>query len=1317
MAELTKVALKVENNTQFPNNNSGYITPSRLRGFNTDMIDSTVNQEQYNADSASWNNQINALESFSSSLDNNFVSETQFGAYTSSNDSKVNNLISTASIQESEINALIAFTGSISAVATGSLLVTASAVVNVITFTKGDASTFDVTVGADTTGLNAFTASQDTKNATLASVTASLQSETANLELFTSSANTRLTNLESFTSSQNTKNATLATYTGSNDTKWSNLGSQSGSFVTETESGSFLITASVNLNTITFTKGNNTQFSLTVNTGSGGGGDITALNAFTASQDTKNATLASVTASLITETTNLELFTSSQNTKNSTLATYTGSVDTKFATIANVTSSLNSYTASNNTKWSTLGSISGSWITESETGSFALLNGVNVFTNANTFSGSNSSFSVVGNNLTSQKWFNISGSDNKTRGQIAWLYNEEPINPSGSQSKFTGFTISAVSASKNPGPGFDFKQVAEVNVSTVFGPSLYFEPNGTETGNINQVFFTYSGRPLLGTGAYATQSVVLQSRQVIFRSNDNAEYITFPVSGGVQNDTLVMDANRNMRFVSLNPLNAYTASNDTKWSNLASQSGSWVTESETGSFARTNAVNNFTETQNFTNVTVSGTASVAFLQVTYESSSVIYSSGSNQFGDAADDVQTLYGSVRVMNELTASGLNYPTADNGAKSFIQTDGNGNLSLQYVDTIFETIYAGASVPKGTPLYISGSQGANPRVFAADAADPNKMPVTFIASEAYTINTSYPATVLGLIEGIDLTGYTVGQTVYVAEGGGWTTNLPSGSNSITQVLGVVTKSGAGGKGLVLNPGPAQLPGLQTGYLWVGNGVNQPIAVATSSFIEQPTDITALNAFTASQELLNTTFATTGSNTFKGNQSLSGSIIISGSTLNVVSGSANGNVITNLGDTYSELSPVQTIVTLSSASYAALVSGSLTVENTLYIVSGSEIDLSELNAFTASQELLNTTFATTGSNVFVGTQYISGAVEIYDPTGVDPYPTLLQKFSDGSFGISNGRVTTADGILIPGGIMQLILLNDANSDYNTIIENVDNVGVRFQADVATDAIMELAGYSLNVSNTFTASLTEGYVWVGDSTGRTYEVATSSFGGGGTIDTASFATTGSNEFQANQIITGSLILASVGDPEGFAVTIEADDSISALTFNSRIKSFGIDIPDGEQINFLDSVDADWNTKLGQTDQEGLRIFTAGNVSGVTLTLDNYNLVVSGSARGNVDALSITSNTASIDLSTGNYFTLDLAASATTHITTTNIKPGQTITLLLSTNTNSTVVLAPNILEPSGSFYTASASGSKDIISLVAFDSTTLYAVSTKNMI
>jgi hypothetical protein len=55
------------------------------------------------------------------------------------------------------------------------------------------------------------------------------------------------------------------------------------------------------------------------------------------------------------------------------------------------------------------------------------------------------------------------------------------------------------------------------------------------------------------------------------------------------------------------------------------------------------------------NVTVNGTASITFLNVTYESSSVIYSSGSNIFGNDLSNTQTLIGTVIVSGSQQITG--------------------------------------------------------------------------------------------------------------------------------------------------------------------------------------------------------------------------------------------------------------------------------------------------------------------------------------------------------------------------------------------------------------------------------------------------------------------------------------------------------------------------------------------------------------------------------------------------------------------------------------------------------------------------------------
>lgn len=147
-------------------------------------------------------------------------------------------------------------------------------------------------------------------------------------------------------------------------------------------------------------------------------------------------------------------------------------------------------------------------------------------------------------------------------------------------------------------------------------------------------------------------------------------------------------------------------------------------------------------------------------------------------------------------------------------------------------------------------------------------------------------------------------------------------------------------------------------------------------------------------------------------------------------------------------------------------------------------------------------------GSLIIRANQYISGTIEIFDTTATWEYPSLIQKASDGTLSISNGKVVPADGIKIPGGQNQIILKNDTDSEYDTNIQNIDGVGMQISASGTNNAILEIIGHSLNLQNTFTASISDGYIWVGDSNNKTYLVSTSSF-----------ASTGSNTFIGKQVL------------------------------------------------------------------------------------------------------------------------------------------------------------------------------------------------------
>jgi len=111
---------------------------------------------------------------------------------------------------------------------------------------------------------------------------------------------------------------------------------------------------------------------------------------------------------------------------------------------------------------------------------------------------------------------------------------------------------------------------------------------------------------------------------------------------------------------------------------------------------------------------------------------------------------------------------------------------------------------------------------------------------------------------------------------------------------------------------------------------------------------------------------------------------------------------------------------------------------------------------------------------------------------------------------------------------------------------------------------------------------------------------------------------------------------------------------------------------------------------------------------------------ITGSVYGNVVSMSIASNTASMNLTLGNIFTLTLTTGST-HLDASNIRTGQTINLLVNQAAagNGTLTLAPKFKQPAGFLYSATATGSaQDILTFVTFNTTSsLFTVNAKQMV
>jgi len=111
---------------------------------------------------------------------------------------------------------------------------------------------------------------------------------------------------------------------------------------------------------------------------------------------------------------------------------------------------------------------------------------------------------------------------------------------------------------------------------------------------------------------------------------------------------------------------------------------------------------------------------------------------------------------------------------------------------------------------------------------------------------------------------------------------------------------------------------------------------------------------------------------------------------------------------------------------------------------------------------------------------------------------------------------------------------------------------------------------------------------------------------------------------------------------------------------------------------------------------------------------------ITGSLRGQISALSISSNTASLNMASNNFFTLTLVNGVDTLINPTNIQPGQTVNIKLTQDTAGTgTVSFPSFVDQAtGSLYTGSAvANAIDIVTMITFDTTTVYLSSIRNMI
>ena len=528
-------------------------------------------------------------------------------------------------------------------------ILTASVSASTITFAKGDGSTFDLTVVA---------------SGSVESASYALYAVTSSYAFNAVTASNALTS--SFTITSQTasyvKNAQTASYIGNNNTA-----SYAAAALTSSFSLKNVTTASVNVNIITFTKGDGSTFDIEV----AASGSVQSASYANFAESANSASYASASSQAITASYIVTAQTASY-VRNAVSASYS-STATSASYAATSTSA--SYASTASYTLTAVSAISaGSAISASyaSTASLASKNISTASVNVNTITftkGDGSTFDIT-----------VTSSGSVASSSYSFFAT------SASYASTASYTQNAVTASYWSG--------SILNAVS----SSYADNANLLDGKDSTIFATTGSNIFVGSQAI-TGSLNISGSDTVFSSNASLLEITgsLRVSGSGITGSLFGSSSYSSTS-SLATKNIVTASVATNVITFTKGDGTTfdLTVISSGSIenaATASYINPLNQ-----NVTVTGSLNIkgtitadsgsfTYLTAIYETASIIYTSGSNQLGDASNDTQTLWGTV-----------NLPSG-----SLIVT-GSATSTLGFTGSLFGT--ASYATNALTASYLSGS-----------------------------------------------------------------------------------------------------------------------------------------------------------------------------------------------------------------------------------------------------------------------------------------------------------------------------------------------------------------------------------------------------------------------------------------------------------------------------------------------------------------------------------------------------------------------------------------------------------------------------------
>jgi hypothetical protein len=562
----------------------------------------------------------------------------------------------------------------------------------------------------------------------------------------------------------------------------------------------------------------------------------------------------------------------------------------------------------------------------------------------------------------------------------------------------------------------------------------------------------------------------------------------------------------------------------------------------TSSYVRNNQNNTYSAgtTQSFDYITA-GTASITYLSVIYETSSVIYSSGSNILGDAMNDTQTLVGRTIMTGSSEVTGSLKVSSDISS-STISGIGNVTLFSASVDSRLlaatgSTIDTGSLVTTASFNTYTASQDFKNTTFATTSSVNSLSASLYFTDTTQSVNIASNSSSIGLLQ-------TFSGSQYKNDSSSFDSRIIAATGSTINTGSFITTGSATTASQTIL-GDFKFDTSYTASITTpsqGGGSNI-LYVDYSNYADSVFSAWSSNSFIG--VIVNGTGVTNATITSVGFGSYVELTLSSGTVTNLANYTLSGPA-TQIIDITGSLSVTNNILTSGSSGHTIINQGTALFQNADDSFA-TQLSPADIQAQINTGDIIGMTPSASANTGLDGTWKGPSIYTAYDGA----YRPLFGFQSQNTW--TDGRITALKPLVVSGSLLQT-----GSTSFSELTGSLAS----FSSSVDSRLLAAGGAPQVQDEGTILGDATS-FNFLGAGVTASFSAGTASItipGGGGSIDTGSFAVTSSNAFTGQQTLTdvdklnqitlgqqsGSLVLFGKGFTSSSLANITASSAAAA---------------------------------------------------------------------------------------------------------------------------------------------------------------------------